>query len=195
MTRNAGETPCRPAVGRRPRTRSARRGFTLIETLIAAVVTVITLGGLASLLSTAGVAFSRTTVQMDAEESAAVGAAQMMTDAREAKEIAIIEPHRFRIYYPPVTMDGRYNRFGTDYAAWVEYAQTDARGVPDSRGTYLWRKTAAGAGRAVARNVLGLEAVNETTRSLVITLRIRRVVGNRETAAEMRERVLYLRNH
>ena len=189
------ETRCRAATGSSARFRPGRRGFTVLETLIAAVVTVMTLGGLASLLSTAGVAFSRTTIQMEAEESAAVGAGQMMTDAREAKEIAILEPYRFRIYYPPVTMDGRYNRFGTDYGAWVEYAQTNPRGNPDPRGTYLWRKTATDAGRAVARNVVGLEAVNETTRSLVITLRIRRVVGNRETVAEMRERVLYLRNH
>src|SRR4051794_10559222 len=91
----------------------ARRGHTLIESLIAAGITVMALVCLGSTMTMAGRMEQQVSLQSDASEGAALAMQHMVQDVREAKEVQFPTAYRVRIYYPAIAADGRYDRFTT----------------------------------------------------------------------------------
>src|SRR5438034_480233 len=105
-----------------------RRGYTLIESLIASGITLIALVCLGGTINMAGRMEQQVSLQSDASDAAALAMEHLVLDVREAKEVQFPSAYRVRIYYPAVAADGRYDRFVTDYNTWVEYARTDVAG-------------------------------------------------------------------
>lgn len=171
--------------------RKIRRGLTLPETMVASAIAVLTITGTATVLTTAGVMFEKTTRQGETDSRAASGMDYILNDVREAKEVEVVTPSRFRIYYPALRPDGRYDRFETDFAHYTEYLQADAAGVPEMNGEYLWRRNESGEGRILAQGLKQLRVNSGNARSLKVTLHLEKGKG----ATRLTERVLYLRNN
>ncbi len=171
--------------------RRIRRGLTLPETMVASAIAVLTIAGTGTVLTTAGMVFEKTTRQGETDSRAASGMDFILNDVREAKEVQVVSPARFRIYYPALRPDGRYDRFETDFAHYTEYLQADVAGVPQLNGEYLWRRNETGEGRVLAQGLKLLRVSSNNARSLKVTLHLEKGKG----ATRLTERVLYLRNN
>lgn len=103
----------------RARLSTRRRGFTLLETMVASgIFSMIFLGGY-TMLSTASMSLDRNTAQSDADITAVLAMQQIIADLREAKSFQIQTPgpstgSRLVITYPMVDADGTYDRFTPD---------------------------------------------------------------------------------
>lgn len=175
--------------------RTNRRGYTVAEMAVSAALVVVVLVGLASILSMAGAMEQTVTLQMDADQSAVQGMNKMITEIREAKEVSVVQPYQFKIYYPVMRSNGRYDRFVTDTNYYVQYAQTTSTGTPSSTGTYLWRSASNNAGRAVAKNIKQFIVSSNDAHSIKLTLRTEKQAGKYKGGTELDGRVLYLRNN
>ena len=175
--------------------RTNRRGFTFVEVLVAFSGTLLVLAGTTSLISTAGTLFSRTRLQSGTDQEGALALGSVLADTREAKEVQLVSGSQFRIYYPEVNAEGRYDRFTVDRSRYVEYARTDASGTPNATGRYLWRKTNTEVGRSLSAHLDQLTVTSDSPRSLAITLGMRDTDGTNDGVTNLNQRVLYLRNN
>jgi type II secretory pathway pseudopilin PulG len=180
-----------------PTSRAAgrRRGHTLVETLIASAITVIALSGLGTTVALSGRMQQQVTLLGDSSQAAALALQRMVLDIREAKEVDFVTPSRFRVYFPAMAADGRYDRYRTDYDVWVEYARSDAAGTPSDAGSYLWRRTNANSGRPVCRDISGFQATSNSDDTVRVTLAVAKSSGRYSQATRLSQRVIYLRNH
>jgi hypothetical protein len=174
--------------------RTTKRGATLTEVLVVSAITVITLSSLASIMSFAGQVEQVTEMHSDTNRHASMAMQHVLQDVREAKEVEVLAEHRFRIYYPIIRSDGHYDRFRTDYTVYVEYAQTDAAGQPNPEGGYLWRRTQADTGEAVARNVKLMRVTPNSDNSIRISLHVEKTARRSRSETRLDERVIYMRN-
>ena len=179
----------------RSSSRTSRRGLTLPEVLIASGLLSVLLTASASLLSTAARTEQAMEVQRDTDKDAAHAMQRITLDIREANEVSVLASDRFRIYYPLVTPEGRYDRTRRDYTKWVQYAQTNASGMPTGTGTYLWRSTESHAGRAVAENLRDFRIQAQSDKAVRLTMRLQKNNGRgRSGQTHLNQRVLFLRN-
>lgn len=173
-----------------------RRGFTLIEMTMATGILMLVLLVVGSILVTASWSFDRADLQTDADQSAVIAMAKLTTAIREAKQVSVLGPGRLMVIYPTVSANGYYNRFQPDYANPVFYEETNANGVYDPNGAYLWRREAGPTGGvAIARQIKTFRAVSDTPRSVRLTIEAERTSGQRTGLTKLEQRVLYLRNH
>ena len=181
---------------RSSQTNSARRprGYTLIESLIAAGITLVALVCLGSTINMAGRMEQQVSLQSDASEGAALAMEHLVQDVREAKEVQFPTASRVRIYYPAVAADGRYDRFVTDYNTWVEYARTDVAGNPNAGGIYLWRSTNASVGRRVCTNVNSFQGSAFSNDSIQVSIGVSKTSGRYAQSTRLNQRVIFLRN-
>jgi type II secretory pathway pseudopilin PulG len=180
---------------RQTRRNLTRRGFTYIELLVAASVVILLVGAGAGVLNVAGRLEQAVNLQVATDQGGAQAMNQMVLEVREASEVEVLAPNRFRIYYPVTGADGFYNRVArSDRTKWTEYAQTDEQGQLSTGGRFLWRRTQANNGNPVGENIGRLEVVSMDPRHIRMTLILTKESGYRKAETQLVERVLYLRN-
>jgi hypothetical protein len=175
--------------------RHGRRGYNLAEVVIASAITVQGQMGLGSAIAMSARLQQQVSIRSEASQAGAMAMQRMVLDVQEAKEVQVLAPHQFRIYYPATSADGFYDRFRTDYNVWVEYAQTDQNGTPSATGAYLWRRTNATSGRSVAREVTQLQAASNSEDSIRLSLTVARSSGRYSESSRLNQRVIFLRNY
>lgn len=163
--------------------------------MVASFVVALVFTTIASILAVAGRMLQRTYLQVDSSSSAANAMARLQVDLREAKEVQILSTSRFRIFYPVMDGNGRYNRYHKNSTDYVEYTRATSSGTASSVGSFLWRKTNTTTGEAVATDIAAMTASSPTANSLAVELTVRKTSGDRVVTTNVTERVLYLRNN
>lgn len=166
-----------------------------MEVLIAASIFSLVVAAVTAILSQSVRVEQVVVLQGAADRSAVAAMNHIIVDAREAKEVSVLAPYRFRIFYPVVMADGHFDRFRPDYAHYIEYTQSDASGIPSPTGKYIWRSTDVDRGRALADDVRQLAVIQDTPRSLRVTIEVTKSASGKAVSTNLTGRVLYLRNN
>ncbi len=172
-----------------------KRGFTMAEVLVAAALLLLVVGGTAGLMGTAGQLEQAVNLQSTTDQGASRAMNRMVAEIREAKEVEILNAHRFRVYYPSLLANGHYDRFRLNDSQYIEFAQTDATGRPSPTGNCLWRRTESDTGRAVAENLKLLRVNSNSRHSIRLTVHTEKAGRGRKSETRLNGRVLYLRNN
>lgn len=173
-----------------------KRGFSLLESVLASVVLGLVLAGAAGLSVNVIRSFNWTSSQLDADQNASKAVQRVMRDLEPAKQVTVLSPTSIRVYYPTVNADGTYNRQNLDSVNTVDYYRSDANGNANTNGGYLYRKPALSSGRVVCKYVTELTFASNGPASLDITLSTRRTgQGAADTKCEMEHRAIFLRNN
>jgi hypothetical protein len=173
----------------------SRRGITIAEMMIAASLLVVSISGTVSIVGMAGRAEVAIRLQSDVDRGCTTAMQRIIQDVREAKEVQVLAPHQFRIFYPVRRPEGYYDRSQTNFDAYVEYVRADASGAPDAQGGFLRRKTNAGASEVVAKDVEAMLVRTDTGESVRVALTLGKTERQKSYEAKLDERVIYLRNH
>jgi hypothetical protein len=160
------------------------------STLIVLVLTAVT-----AIMTMAGGLEQRVTLQTDADQDAVKAMGRMILEIREAKSVEIIEPWRFRVYYPVTTAEGHYDRYSTDWVNYLEYSQRTPNGQSSGTGSEVWKSTPAGKDRILTTNVAKLRVAYNSANSIRLTLEVKKTSGQYTGLTQLTERVLYLRNN
>jgi hypothetical protein len=178
----------------------ARRGYSVVEVVIAASLTALILLGMAAVLSMAGIMETKIGLQSDTDQYAVKAMNRMTLEVREAVRVNIVAPYRFQIYYPTVDpATGYYDLTKPNYGYYVEYELADDAGNPSATGTTIWRKASTDTtGRKIVDNVkqfsVGFFPAGATT-SIRMTVELKKTQGSQTGDTVMNQRVLYLRNY
>jgi type II secretory pathway pseudopilin PulG len=176
-------------------TRSRRRGFTLVETLMAVGFMAFVIMGAVQLTLGVGRSFHKTTAQIDVDMNASAAVQWMNRDLQEAKQVDITTETHLVVRYPVIQPDGSYNRAILDPNRIVEYYRGDANGTKNPQGDYLLRSATGEATRPVCRNVsfVHFESWNPSSVDISLTS----YAGDRFQSAttEMIHRAIFLRNY
>lgn len=175
--------------------RTNRRGYTLFEVSIAATILLLIATGTLSILNTAARLEQAVVLQRDTDQQAVTAMNWMITDIREAKRVDVISATQFRIFFPIVRPDGHYDRYVTDEAHYIQYALTTSTGTLNPTGGYLWRRTEATPGKAVAKTITTMSCALQGKNALRLSVRSQKSGRNRNGDTQLNERVLYLRNY
>lgn len=174
----------------------SRRGFTLVETIVASSILLTVMIAVSVILMSASRSFDQTARQTDADQTAVLTMRKLTAELREAQEVYVLGPGRLKIVYPSVVADGYYNRFQPNVSEPVYLEQTDATGTYQPDGEYIWKRTGGGdAGAALVKGIKLFRASNDAPQSLQLTVVVSRGHGERVSEARLDQRVLYLRNH
>lgn len=173
-----------------------KRGFSLLESVLASSVLGLVLAGAAGLTVNVIRSFNWTSAQMDADQNASKAVQLVMRDLEPAKQVTVLSPTSIRVYYPVVNADGTYNRANLDSVNTVDYYRSDANGNANANGAYLYRKPALSSGRVVCKYVSELQFGSSNPASLDITLgTLRQGGGGATTRCDMEQRAIFLRNN
>lgn len=175
--------------------RTNRRGYTLVEVLVASSILMLVVGVLTSMMSLAAKVEQTVVMQGQADRSAVQAMNRIIVDTREAKEVDVVRAFQFRIYLPYQMSDGHYDRFRPDYTKYIEYVQATTDGTPRGNGSCIWRKNELGVGRIVAENISRFRVKSDTPKSISITIWAERTAPGRRLSTELTGRLLYLRNN
>lgn len=119
-----------------------RRGFTLIEALVALVVLGV-LGVGAMLILVLGVNTTNTiAISAATDTQAGLMLREIVSDLRQGMSLTVTEADRLEIALPQVDADGN-NVLPLQVGDHVSYYLSDSGGDPASEGTNLWRATRA----------------------------------------------------
>ena len=171
-----------------------RRGFNVIEILVAGFLTTIVTVALAFLLSTGARMQQTVSLQTDADQRSVLAMNRMIVEVREATDVTIVSESRFRVFFPYVMSNGHYDRYQVNTNDYVEYYQARADGSASSAGGYIYRKTKNGNPERVAEDVRQLRISTNTPRSIRLTVELEKKSGEFSKSTRLTERVLYLRN-
>lgn len=178
---------------------SSRRGYTVIEALVAGALTTLSMLGLAAVMSFAGTLDTTVNLSNDTNQAAVKALARMTQAVREAVKVNIVNSRDFKIYYPTTDASGRYDLTKPDYTYWVEFLQTDAAGNPSASGSCLWKKTSTNpTGQLITNNLRQFSASYfpaGSDDSIRLTIEIRKTLGTHTGDTLLSQRVLYLRNY
>lgn len=171
-----------------------RRGYTLVEALVAAGLLAIVAAASTSMLVMIARMTESTRLRGTTGESAALAMNWMIQDLQEAASASLPQSYQLRIFYPSLDAAGYYDRFVVDTSSWVEFVRADAAGVPSPSGGYLFRKTNSGSSRRICSDVSSFTATLVTANAVRLTLQVRRTHGSQSSTVTVSQRVVFLRN-
>lgn len=172
-----------------------RRGYSIVETLLAISIISFVITATAQLTMNLGRAYGRASTQLGVDQSASRGVQWLTRDLQEAKQVDILSPTHIRIEFPVVLPDGSYNRAVLDPTTAIDYFRGDADGLEDPNGDRLVREPAGGNPRSVCRNVTEVDFESANPSSVDVTLRVQTTTANRTVQCEMIHRAIFLRNY
>ncbi len=173
--------------------RKTRRAYSLLEVVVASTAALVLMAASTVLFSGAGRAHLAAELRGQAGQRAALAMLSLSQDLREAGDVLLPQTYQVRIYFPALS-GGVYDRFHTDYTAYIEYVRADGAGTANAEGAFLWKKDQTGAGRIVCRDLDSFTAAKLTTRDVRISLGVRKVSGTQQAMATLNQRVTLMRN-
>ena len=178
------------------RFRSGRRGYTLIEVVLATSIMGFIGAGALALAVGSMRCFDDTSVACFTDTDAVIAMQRMVADVREAKNVTISpDGETLQEMFPKVTEDGHYDRHEIDPNETITYYLSDGTGSSDHSGVWLWRSEHDGSQEVIKRDVTELSFEQDTSRSLKITLTVRNVAASGPRETTLTERVVYMRNY
>jgi prepilin-type N-terminal cleavage/methylation domain-containing protein len=172
-----------------------RRGFTLVEVLVAATVIAMISGATLGMISTSIKSFTYTNNQYDADMGASTALQLLNRNLQEAKQVSILSPTSIRINYLQKDANGIYIRNAVDETNYVDFYRGNTNLTANSSGTCLIRRPAVGQARAICKNVTTLEFRSFTPSSVDVTLRTEYGGTGSKRNCQMIHRAIFLRNY
>jgi hypothetical protein len=166
----------------------------MLEVAIASTILVLVMSGVLGTLNTSARLEQSVLLQQDTDQKAALAMSRMVADVREAKQVEVLSPWRYRIFYPVKRPDGNYDRFVVDPGSYVEYTRATKNGQPSATGTYIWRFTPTH-GIPIADHVAELAVALQGKNAVRLSIRVQKQGKGRQGDTRLNERVLYLRNY
>lgn len=171
------------------------KGFSLLETMMAATVLGLVVAGSAGLTVNVIKSFYWTSTQLDADLSAGMAVQRISRDLQAAKQITLNTPTCVVVSYPVKNADGTYTRTALDTTNTIQYYRGLSNGNESATGAYLWRKPAGQSGKAICEDLTYLEFESSNPASLDITVKTSRKKGSATTKSDMVHRAIFLRNY
>lgn len=178
------------------------RGYTMAECMVAMTVTSFIFTGLFSILSTTAICFDDTNKEVTTDSDAVLAMQMIVQDVREAKTITLLNYNtQLRVTTPKIVTnpndpdDTYYNRYEPNLTNQTDFYLSDSTGFQGRTGTYLWRSTTDGTKRLLRKDVKTLNFVQDTTRSVEITVITQNSAAGSLQQASLTQRVVYLRNY
>jgi hypothetical protein len=183
--------------GRRKSLRALSGGYAVQEILVSTLLSGGILVGMSSMMVTSLRTADKTRAGVSADQGAGMTMQLIVTDVREAKNVTILDGgKRLRLLRPAMDERGFYNRFEPDLDHQVDYYLSDESGVIGRAGTRLWQAQADGSSRTrLRKDVSALTFVQETSRSVHITIVTQGAMATGTQQATLSQRVVYMRNY
>lgn len=172
-----------------------RRGFTLVELTVVAMIMGMVLVGAASLVSGTIRSFAYTSNQFDSDMSASIALQILNRDLQEAKQVQILSPSSIRVYYPVMTAEGAYDRRETDLINTVDFYRGDSDGAQNPAGDFMVRAQANGFSRPICKAVRDLVFTSISPSSVDISLETATGAEAAVRTTKMTHRAIFLRNY
>ncbi|MFY9235471.1 MAG: prepilin-type N-terminal cleavage/methylation domain-containing protein [Fimbriimonadaceae bacterium] len=172
-----------------------KRGFSLLETMLAVTVLGFVLAGSAGLIVNVIRSFNWTTSAIDADQSASMAMQKITRDLQPAKQVVVQSPTSLLIYYPFKNADGTYTKTILDTTNTVQYYRGNANGVANPTGAYILRKPALSAYSEVTSGVTNLQFTSPNPANVTITLGTNRKGGTSNVTCDLVQRAVFLRNY
>jgi hypothetical protein len=187
-------------VGHRHHNRHQRRrvmgGYTQIEVLTSALLSVIIMTGMVSMMLTSLTTADNTRAVVYADQDAGLTMQLIVTEVREAKNVSILDGgKRMRLLRPTMNAQGYYNRFEPDLDNQTDFYLSDQTGNLDRTGTRLWQVKTNGERKQLRKDVRELRFEQETSRSVKITVVTEASAASGPKLTELSQRVVYMRNY
>jgi len=175
---------------------NSRKGFSLVEGLIAVtIMTLIGAGVMTMMISTVS-GYGNTSAEAFRDTDAVMAMQMIVNDVREAKSINIIaNGDRLRVIFPVRTAQGYYDRHQADMANQIDYYVSDETGVPGHSGTWLWRGKNNNNRTPLKKDIVSVYFEQDTSRSVKITVTAQNATADGTKQTQLTQRVVYLRNY
>lgn len=174
-----------------------KHGYTLVEVMATMMIMgLVTSGALAVMVSSTA-SFQKTSAQTFSDIDAVQAMQRIVMDVREAKSIQVVNSNKIVITLPKRTADNYYDRRELDSLHPITYYLSNNTGSQTKTGTWLWRSSGGNGAtlECIKKNVAGVSYVQDTLRSIKITVITENRLPKSTKRTELTQRVVYLRNY
>ena len=172
-----------------------RTAFTLVELLMASLISVLVVTGIVTLLIGGIRGVDRVATQIDCDKDASMAVELMNAMVEEAKEVRVDSPSAVTVMYPVRNADGSYNRNVLDTENTLRYFLGSVEEGPNSKSKALIQEDPDGARRVICDHVKGVDFESKTASSLVVSVATELQGANSKGLSNFAKRTIFLRNN